>query len=65
MEVPVGKGLAFAGLCISLPIKVRRLVAQSLAVRGSAAFGSVGGSGVASCPLYLTRVTARVIDFSL
>ena len=65
MEMAVGKGLALAGLRIPLPIKDRRFVAQSLAVRGSAAFRSVDGSGVAPCPLYLTRVAARLIDFSL
>ena len=65
MEVAHCKAVAFAGLCMSFAIKDWRFVAQSLAVRGSAAFGSVDGSGVVSRPLYLTRVAARVIDFSL
>ncbi len=65
MEVAHFNVVALAGLCIPLPIKVRRFVAQSLAVRGYAAFGSVDGFGVASCLSYLARVAARAIDFSL
>jgi len=53
MGVTVCKWLAIAGLCMSLPIKAQRFQVV------------FDGLGVASCPLYLTRVAARVIEFSL